>query len=820
MFTSYFKIAWRNLTKNKVFSMVNIFGLAIGMAACFFLFLYVRFEKGYDRFNKHAADLYRVTIIYKGTPADRDTNATNSPGVALAMKVEFPEVLDVARFVPISIFMNACTMAYKDGPKGTITFNEGKIFLADSAFQKMFTYPLLKGNLENALTEAGTVMLSEKEAKKYFGGTDPLGKTLFLNQQQPLKVTGVFRDVPDNSHLRFDMLISTRTFGTFNDLWDWPEFYTYVQLAPGTDPKKLEDKLPAFAERHFGAVMKEQHSHLELHLQRVTDIHLETNYIREAEAGGSEREIHLLSLIGILILVIAWINYVNLTTAKSMERAKEVGLRKVAGATRIQLIRQFIAESAVINSLALLIALLIALAGSPFFGRFTGKNVMPVLLAEGLLSDPLFWVKLSCIFVAGAFLVGAYPAFVLSGFRPALVLKGKFQRSGKGISIRRVLVTAQFVLSILLMAATGIVYKQLSFMRNQSLGYKKDQILILKAPPPSDSTYFAKVSSFQNEMHNNPSVNNMATSSDVPGETIVSASTVGKGIYYATHSSSVNQIDIDGNFFKTFQIGIAAGRDFLPQDKRTSSKDNIPGVIVNEEVVRNLGYRSDQAALNQDIVFGLEPAMTRARIVGVVKNYHQHSLKEAYEPILYFYPIRTDWKYFSLNVNPHNLKRNIASIEEDYKRIFPGQPFEYFFLNEYFDRQYRSDEQFGKIFGSFAILAIFVACLGLLGLSSFAINLRTKEIGIRKVLGATVASIVLLFSKDFVRLICVATVIAVPVIYFLGNEWLSHYAFRTRLNWSVLLMPPVLLLLIALVTVSLQSIKTAIANPVKSLRTD
>ncbi|MDR3713171.1 MAG: ABC transporter permease [Puia sp.] len=821
MFTNYFKIAWRNLLKNKVFSIVNIFGLAIGMAAGFFIFLYVHFETGYDRFNKHAADLYRVTLSFRGSINDYGTEATNDPAVGPAMKAEFPEVIDFARIVPVSLFMNAFTIAYKDNPAGTITFNEDKVFLSDSSFPKLFTYPFIRGNPEKALTQANTVVISESEAKKYFGETEPIGKTLYLNQVRPLKVTGVFRDVPGNSHLRFNMLISSLTFRDIMDdaSWEWPEFYTYVLLAPGSTPKSVEDKLPAFVDRHMGALMKKEDFHAEFHLQRITDIHLEKNYNKEPEVGGNKNEINLLSLIGVFILVIAWINYVNLTTAKSIERSKEVGLRKVAGATRMQLIRQFIVESAVVNLLALAVSLLIVLAGEPWFNRLTGKNIAPVLLAAGLLRDPWFWLRLAGIFVAGAVLVGAYPAFVLSGFRPALVLKGQFQRSGKGISLRRILVSFQFILSILLISATAIVYKQLSYMRNQSLGYNRDQMIIVKAPPASDSSYTGKLGSFWNEIHRNPSINNITRSSDIPGQMIVYQNSVRKSADDQTHNFNTYLVETDENFIKTFQMELAAGRDFEAGDTMHFSNTGKPAVIVNEEVVKGLGYPSNPASINQELILQMGREV-RVRIVGVVKNYHQRSLKEAYQPILYFFPDQTSWKYFSLNVNTYGLPQNIASIEGLYKHFFPGHPFEYFFLNEYFDRQYQSDLQFGKIFGCFTLLAIFVACLGLLGLSSFAISHRTKEIGIRKVLGATVSSIVILFSRDFIRLVCLSAVIAIPVIYFLGNEWLSHYAFRTRLNWFVFFMPPVLLLIIAVATVSLQSLKTAIANPVKSLRTD
>lgn len=824
MFKNYLKIAYRNLLKNKTYSLVNIFGLAIGMAACFFIFQYVHFESSYDRFNKNAANLYRINISYSGSFANLPMTATNHPAVGPAMKAEFPEVLGYARLVEPQLFMSASTITYTDKGSNTTSFNEQRIYIADSSFLELFTYPFAEGDASTALSQPNTVVLSETEAKKYFGKEEPVSKTVYLNQRMPLKVTGVFKDVPENSHIKFDMLVSMRTIdnnGRMFDNWMWPEFYNYVLLAPGADPKKTEAKFPAFIAEHLDSILKVYNFGCAFHLQPVTDIHLRSNYLKEPEVNGSEKEIVFLSLIGILILAIAWINYINLSTAKSMERAKEVGLRKVAGGTRIQLMGQFIIESALINLLALVLAFIMVFCCFPFFDAFIGKNMANGSSSSGLWHAPGFWPALSGIFLTGAFLVGTYPAFVLSRFKPALVLKGKFNRSNRGILLRKVLVSFQFVLSIMLIGGAIIVSRQLTFMRNQALGYNKDQVVILKAPAITDTTYFHKINLFKSELAASPSVNGVTVSSDIPGKGIIQRNSVRKASDDQSSNFVAYFMEIDDHFVQTYQMEMAAGRSFGKEDTlsvRTKNPPN-PKVIINESLVKGLGFKSNEAALHEKIVF-MGPSK-RCEIIGVVKDYHQRSLKEVYDPILYYYPsVSGSWTYFSININTHNIRHDFASVESLYKNIFPGHPFEYFFLNEFFDQQYKGDQQFGKVFGAFTILAIFVACLGLLGLSSFAISLRTKEIAIRKVLGATVSSIIVLFSRDFVKLVCLATVIAVPIIYFMADRWLSNYAFHTHLNWFNFVLPPLLLLIISLLTVSAQSIKTAIANPAKILKTE
>jgi putative ABC transport system permease protein len=649
-----------------------------------------------------------------------------------------------------------------------------------------------------------------------------LEKHSSINKQQPLKVTGVFKDVPENSHIKFDMLISFKTLGENfgDDNWTWPEYYNYVLLAPGTDPKKVEAKFPAFINKYLGPVMKQLNFGCQFHLQKVTDIHLSTAYLKEPEANGSKKDIYFLSIIGVLILIVAWINYINLSTAKSMERAKEVGLRKVAGASKPQLLTQFIAESFVINLLAILIAALIVLCCFPFFSGFVGKNISQEFLSSGLLNQFKFWLAVIALFITGAFLVGAYPAFVLAHYRPALVLKGKFSQSAKGIFLRKSLVSLQFVLSILLIGGTIMIYRQLAYMRNKPLGYNKDEIVVIKAPAYIDSTSGSKIVAFKNELLKNPSVRGITGSSDIPGKLIIGKNTVRKASDDKTHNFITYIMQADENFLTIFQMQAAAGRNFSETDSADIQHVPYPAIMVNEEVVKALGYKNNEAAIHQPVIFGFGPGEIRAEIIGVVKDYHQRSLREVYDPILYVYPSGNYWSYLSIHVNTANLERSLASIGSSYKAIFSGNPFDYFFLNEYFNNQYQADQRFGKVFSLFTVLAIFVACLGLLGLSSFLSRLRTKEIGIRKVLGANIYSILILFSKEFVKLVFISSVIAIPIFYFAANMWLRNYAFHIQVSILMLVMPPLVLLCIALLTISIQSIKAALANPVISIRSE
>ena len=665
-------------------------------------------------------------------------------------------------------------------------------------------------------------MISASLAKKYFGTDDPVGRTLSLSGG-PTVVTGVFRDVAENSHIHFDALVSFNTLHDHFAYTDWeaPGYYTYVLLAPGADPRKLEAKFPLFIEKYMGKKLKSLNLSMQFHLEPLADIHLQPT-ASEPEAQGSRQMLYLLSALGLFILAIAWINYINLSTAKSIERAREVGVRKVAGANRWQLAGQFMLESMLVNMLALIVTVVIVGLTGPYFDQFVGKGISKAFYASGLLRDWRFWLIVSGVFLLGALQVGAYPALVLSAFKPVLVLKGRFQRSGKGLFLRQALVVFQFVLSILLVAGSLLVYRQLQFMRNQDPGYSKDQLLMVKAPALADSTFPTRVTMFKTELKRDPAIRGVAPSSEIPGQPMHQDNAVRRLDQDEKDDRYADFLAIDTDFVPTYGVKLLAGTN-LP-DEQWGKDDwyhtKREKVMINERLAQLLGYRDAAAALHAAFFFHTPDGDIRGEIVGVIKNYQVQSAQAAYQPILFYHSSHINSTYFAVNLDTRNLQRSLAKVEAVYNQSFPGNAFESFFLNDHFDQQYRADQKLGSFFQLFTGLAIFVACMGLLGLSSLVIRLRVREIGIRKVLGAPVYSLLILLSKDFVRMVMIAAAIALPIVYWGADRWLSNYAFHIGVGWVLLLLPPVLLLLVALVTVSVQSVRAAMANPVDSLKTE
>jgi putative ABC transport system permease protein len=822
MLRNFWKIAYRNMVKNKFFALVNIFGLAIGMAACWFIFEYVRFELSYDRWHKNAARLYRVPLDFAKTYVGTDANGDNYPAAAPSMAAEFPEVVDFARLAPVSNIFPTTMLSYADGQGHTRQFNEPRLYWADPSFLTLFSFPFLSGDPRTALVKPRSMVISASLAKKYFGKDDPIGKTISLNGG-PLMVTGVFTDVAENSHIHFDALVSFNTLKDHFGYTDWeaPGYYNYVLLAPGTDPNKLEAKFPALIEKYLGKKEQSLHLDFQFHLQPVTDIHLQPTS-SEYEAQGSKQMLYFLSALGLFILVIAWVNYINLSTARSVERAREVGVRKVAGASRLQLAGQFILESMLVNLLALVLTILIVALTGPYFDQFVGKGISKAFYASGLLRDWRFWLILSGAFLFGALQVGAYPAFVLSAFKPVLVLKGRFQRSGKGLFLRRTLVTFQFLLSILLVAGSLLVYRQLQYMRHQDPGYDKDQLLMVRLPATGDSTFPTRVTMFKTELMKDPSIRGVAASSEIPGQPMAQ----NNGIRRVDQERAVDRyadfLSIDTDFVSTYGLKLLAGTN-LPDDQRGGGDwlhTMREKVMINETLARQLGYRDPAAAIHQEVYFITWVGDVKGEIVGVVKNYQVQSAKATYQPMLFYHTDHIASTYFAVKLDTRNLQRSLPKVEAVYNKSFPGNAYESFFLNDHFDQQYRADQKLGGFFQLFTGLAIFVACMGLLGLSSLIIRLRVREIGIRKVLGAPVYSLLILLSKDFVRMIVIAAAIALPIVYWGADRWLSNYAFHIGVGWVLLLLPPLLLLLVALVTVSVQSVRAASANPVKSLKSE
>jgi putative ABC transport system permease protein len=819
MFKNYFKTAWRNLMKNKTFSLINIAGLSIGMAACLLILQYVSFELSYDQFNKNAADIYRVyNDRYQNGKLIQHGTITYS-AIGKAMQDDFPEVVNHTRVVPFgkAIITN-----------NTKKIGEQELVVGDNFFLTMFSYPLIVGDAENALKEPYTTILSETSARKIFDVRDNnfsplLDKAIVIGtDSMPYKITGVCKNAPENSHLQFDILMSYASLLAGANPWkeaDYDftdsDFWHYIQLKHGTDYKTLEVKFPAFSQRHFQG-NKISGSDEKFYLQPLSKAHLYSDFEYEIGKTGSATVVWGLLIIAMLIIVIAWVNYINLATAKSMERAKEVGIRKVAGATKQQLIKQFLTESFIINIIALLIALLIVTLVQSSFNSLIKHQLSLLYLFQKGLSGYNITVSLIVLIFTGIFISGFYPAFVLSSFKPILVLKGKYTTSNKGIVLRKALVIGQFAVTVALIIGSFVVYKQIQFVNDQNLGFNMSQMLIVKPPELTawDSTFITRENSFTAELKKIPNVLGAANSGRLPGDELGRSFNVRRSDASSGTHFTVRNNGISSDFIDLYQMKLLAGRNFIATDYNPDW-NKLHNTIITESVVKLLGFKSADDAIGRIILQGDR----KWDVVGVVADYHQKSLRYPVEPTV-LRPTYSTYAPISIKVNPQNLSSTIAAIKKKYDEFFSGNLFDYYFLDEKFNEQYSNDQLFGKVFAIFAGFAIFIACLGLLGLSLFATMQRTKEIGVRKVLGASVTNIVVLLSKDFIRLVIIAIVIASPVAWFIMHNWLQDFAYRISISWWVFFAAGLLAVIIALATISFQSIKAAIANPVKSLRTE
>jgi putative ABC transport system permease protein len=792
LFKNDLKIAARNTKKHKGFSFINITGLAVGMTVCLLLLQYVTYERSYDDFHENGDNIVRLRL----------TNFAGSHGAAgRAVKESFPEVLDY-----VKLNRSNAGGLYSFGEK---IFQDEKAFFASSSFFRVFSFKLLKGDPDTALSEINTAVLTESAAKRYFGTTDPIGKSFRFQGKIPFEVTGVVEDVPDNSHFHFDLLLSHKTLIKIKGEWiesTWIScpFYTYLCLRPDTDVEIFTMKLSEFFEKKEAEIPKNERDELEYHLQPLKSIHLFSRLDFEIENNGNGRLVYFLTAVALLILAIAWINYINLSVVKSMERAREIGIRKVVGAFRVQLIQQFLSESLLFNFISAALAIVIALLTIPHFNRLAG--IPPSFM---LWSDLEFWLVLVSMFFAGSFLSGLYPAFILSSYKPSAVLKGRSFRSGKGRLLRKCLVVFQFGISFALIAGTFTVYKQISFMKSQDLGIDIDQTLVVRGPQysVSDDRLFSPLDAFKTEVKRIPAVSHAAVSTFVPGEDAWVRHSARRKNVPKGDEKEFRIIGVDNDYIDFYELDIMAGRNFY---KNIGADQN--SLIINEAALEQLDFKSPDDAVDQDIIYRDKPH----RIVGVIKNYHQESLKKNYEPQFLY---RFLWNAkFSLKVNTWNLQETILSIQKTWNRIFPSYPFEYFFLDEHFDRQYRADVQFGKISGLFTFLAIFIGCLGLFALSLYETVLRTKEIGIRKILGASTRSVLTMLLKDSIFLIFLSSIIASPVSYFYFHNWLGNYAFRIEIGWWFFSIPVIFILFIALSSVSYSTLKASLANPVENLR--
>jgi putative ABC transport system permease protein len=793
MLRNYLKIAFRNLWKHKVFTVINILGLSVGMAAGFLIFLYVNFELTYDRFHSRADRIYRMVTDIR-TPSETIRADVTTWAVAPVVKQEFPEVEAYTRISGGSFLVR----------KGDIKFQESNILFADSTLFRVFDFKLLSGNPATALKDQLNIVLTEKAVKKYFGSSDPIGQTLLLSPEGlPATVTGVMGNIPENSQVKADMFVSMSTLTQrFNKGLDeeWGNFgaSSYMLLKPGVEPSQLEKKFPAFLEKYIGTMMAEMKMHYTLFLEPLTDVHLRSE--RSSEDKGSMNNVYVFSVVALFILLIACINFVNLTTARSAERAREVGVRKVVGAPRTLLARQFIIESVLLCMVAFVVAVILVALLIPFFNTLSGK-----MISTGIAAELPFLGGMLIAAILIGIVAGSYPALVLSSFEPVLVLKGRFTTSAKGVMLRKGLVTLQFGISIALIIATIVVFTQMNFMRNRDLGFSKDQMLVLNTEgDPAGKA-------FKESLYGLTGVKSIAASSSVPGGGNSNAYSNIQNRAGDMQAANLDLYFIDSDYIDQYDLKLIAGRSFSSE----FGTDSTQAMIINEATARLFGYSKPEQAVGRKFSqWGRE-----GKIIGVIKDFHFRSLQESIKPLTMRMDMRSG-ELVSVKIDGANLKNTIAAIENKWTEMMPVRPFNYYFMDEFFDRQYRSEERFESLFFNFAMLAIFISCLGLLGLASYSTMQRTKEIGVRKVMGASVGSIVGLLSADFLKLVMIAFLIASPIAYYGMHQWLQHFAYRTDIHWWIFLVAAVLSALIAFATVTFQSIRAALMNPVKSLRSE
>lgn len=799
MIKNYFKIALRNLWRHCSFSLLNIGGLTIGMTAGFLIFLYVAFELSYDSFHSKGDRIYRVVTDLK-TPSDENKWSLSSWAYAPHLHKEFPEIESAVRILPFG-------SAFQ---KGTATFMEDKTIAADSAFFRVFDFKLLQGDQQACLRKPFSVVLSQSTAKKYFGEQNPVGQTLdgtFFEKEYPVTVTGVMEDFPANSHIQANIILSVSTIienlDQKSDLDNqWINFnpFTYVLIGNDTDFRTLEQKFPDFMERKIGEKMKANKLFLTLKLEPFERIHLWTDRGAHDHDRGNINNIYIFSLIAVFTLLIACINFINLTTARSLERAREVGVRKVVGAGKKQLRLQFIGESVIISLLALLITIGTTYLLLPYFNRLADKIISP-----DFAFSPSHMTILLCTALCIGVLAGIYLAMVLSSYKPVKVLKGNFSTGAKGVLLRKTLVVFQFGISIALIIGTMVIYHQMHFMKNMDLGFKKDQILVLTPG------FSSKNKTLKQSVQTIPEVLSASLSSSVPGESNAIAYSNIENRTGDMQQTSLATYFVDFNFIKQFDLKIIAGRSFSPE----FATDTAKAMLVNEKAVKAFGYDTPEDIIGKRF----DQWEHQGRIVGVVNDFNFNSLKNDITPLAF----RIDPKQYydlALQVSTENLPQTIAAIETKWKQLFPKKPFDFFFMDEFLDKQYRNEERFGQLFLNFAVLAIIISCLGLLGLASYSTLQRKREIGIRKVVGASVPRIVNLLSREFIWLVAIAFIAASPLIWLSMHYWLQNFAYRIAISWWIFAAGGGLALFIALVTVSFQAVKAAIANPVKSLKTE
>lgn len=818
MIKNYFKIAWRNLLKNKTATAVNIFGLTIGLAACMLIVIYILHENSYDDHfkNSEQINLIGTTFIREG----KENNSAGTPFImGETMQMEFPEVQANTKL--LSIFTEDKTLLRYNLEKGAPqTFYEPKGFIADSSFFNVFSYEFTEGNSATALNNPRSVVLSEEIAKKFFGNQPALNKNITVASNLTggdvvFTITGVFKETNKPSHLDAGFFLSFKGGAMEEYIKSQGKnfvnnnmFFTYLLLKPGTDAAKLQSKFPAFMQKYAAADLKVAGFSKKQFLVSLKDIHLKSGIENTATPSGNRTYLFILASIAVFILLIACINFMNLATARSSKRSAEVGVRKVLGAERGALIKQFFGESLLMAVIAYALSVTVTKILLPVFSSISGKS-LSFSLTDNVFLIPCFFA----LAIVTGLLAGSYPAFYLSSFKPIKVLKGKISNTLAAVAVRKGLVVFQFTISVALIIATVVIQKQMMFLRSKDLGFEKNEQIII---PLRSETAKRAYTSLKNEISRSKDVNSVAASVYYPGIFNPEDNNFYRPGQDASQAKHTRTNRVDDHFLQTLNIKLAAGRLFSSQFAADTGRN----IIINEKAVKDIGFASAEKSIGEKLLFKFRDETLDYTIVGVVKDFHFEDLQQPITPYAFTLNQSTNYNYLIVHGNGKNIQQALSSIEQSWKSSVANEPFEYSFLDADFQKNYQAQERLSSIVKYFTIIAIIISCLGLFALAAFSAEQRIKEIGVRKVLGASAAGIVGLLSKDFLKLVILASVIASPIAWYVMSKWLNNFAYRTPITWVVFAVTIGAAVSIALITISFQAVKAAIANPVKNLRTE
>jgi putative ABC transport system permease protein len=800
-------LAIRNLLKNRAFTVINLIGLITAMVCFIAIRLYIYNERNFDTFQPGGENIYRVSMKLFEDGKLGYESARAYAAVAPALREEVAEVEDAGRIFPIQ----QVTLSYDKTDKQFIERNGCH---ADVSFLELFDVKFIETNAEDALSRPMTIALSQTTAKKYFDNENPIGKILTWDGQFDLEVTAIYEDYPPNAHVQFDFIISypsifivrkarsngAETIDYSNVSWTWYVYYTYAKLRPGTDLEEFKERINQlyikYSDRRVEGVRW-----TEFVLTPLRTIHLDSHLPFEYRTNGSRAALNVLSMVALLVLVIAWINHINMATNRSMERAKEVGIRKVLGSGQYQLVAQFMAESFLVNLLSAVFSLLLVFQLLSVFRDFLQINI-----TIDILEITSFWLEIAGVLIVGTFLTGFYPALVMSGFKPTLVLKGKFKNSKSGLLVRKSLAVFQFCISFVLIAGTLLIYKQVKFMQHQDLGFEMSQTLVVTSPRTVTNDEFdMRKQSFATQIKQYPFIKELAASTYTPGMPI-SWSLSSRWTRTPQESTkTLYCIQADSNYFNVYKVPFVKGRNFQPADYNKG--------IISESACMLLGFENAETALNETVVVWADSV----QIVGVVKDFHQQGLEHDLYPIIFLTsPNRRG--YFSIQVENDNWSKTIGTIEQHWKEVYPEDPFEFTFLDEQFNSQYNGHERFGSIISIFSIISVIISCLGLYVFVSYSVLQRLKEMGVRKVLGASTGSLYLLIVKDFVSVVGFGLLLGVPIVWYFSNEWLSQFSYRTSIGLQDILLTGMVLLFIVVSTITYKVYRSLLINPITALR--